>query len=388
MNPDGCFNRVLTNESDFTNAVYPLQEMPSHIRTMLPMFAEKAEFITGYNRSEGEQRARDSATVFTNSDLLHADVYMWAAALFFLLIGFIVTRVFLQFSLRNWTLRRLMKDSLTVIRREMSRVFYYSSDHFKLVTLLYAPLIFPLTTTFLCLFKTSHIVIERPFYPETYFQSLNHRTSLAFFYDQFHPVSSSFREAPRSSIKGQLWNKMIESDRKDLFDFSSYDSAAVLLKLRHGAVDLMVNKSIYFAASLIMPSLKTFFCTFSPEDQLYFIRKMADHDEAESIYGSLIPRALSQGHLIEQRFTRTFESNFLPHHMETLNDPSGILNPLMGTSESHSLRQKVACEDEDAFNPESQVKAIPLFYFKSFFAACAVVWVIAIIFNCIENARE
>ena len=67
-------------------------------------------------------------------------------------------------------------------------------------------------------------------------------------------------------------------------------------------------------------------------------------------------------------------------------DLSEVINPFMGTNRTHQWRQKVACDDENAFIPEGEVKAIPLSYFTSFFAACSAVWLIAIIINCVEIA--
>ena len=116
------------------------------------------------------------------------------------------------------------------------------------------------------------------------------------------------------------------------------------------------------------------------------MKQIANEDEPEFIYGGLMPRAISQAGLVQRRATRVFEAGYLPFHMRTIIDPSAAINPIMGTSKNHLWRQKVACEDEDAFNPETEVKAIPLSYFNSFFAACAVIWVIAIIINCCEKA--
>ena len=51
---DECYDRIVRNESDFTNAFFPIQSVSPVLRNMLPIFTEKAEFITVYNVTNGE----------------------------------------------------------------------------------------------------------------------------------------------------------------------------------------------------------------------------------------------------------------------------------------------------------------------------------------------
>ena len=382
-----CWDRMIRNESDFSNAFYSIQTVWPALRPILPIFVEKVEFLTGYNVTDGKWHVEKTTSVISNVLLLDPQVHLWALMIMATLFCFIIARVILFSVMRREIWAKLGKKGISpgfMIRREMSRVFYHSSSQFKWITFLLTMLVFYLITFFLCVYKTSHVIIVKPFYPENYQQSLDHDTSFAYYYDKFHAVSGGFRDAPPKSLKGKIWRKSWISEHRDSFNVTEMDPSQVFVILRMMAVDLVTSKSIFFAASITMPLLKSSSCSSSPEDQLYIFEQFSDPSESESIFGSPMGQVVQNQELVERTIRHVFEAHLLPYHMKVVFDSTDIVNSVMGTSKSHQWKQKVACSDADAFLPETQVKPISLSYFASFFAACGAVWLLAFIIHCFQ----
>ena len=262
----------------------------------------------------------------------------------------------------------------------MSRVFYRASRQFKLISFMYSILSFCILTGFLCRFKTSKVVVEKPFYPQTYQQSLDYKPSLAFFYDKFSLVSDQFRDAPRNSIKGKMWTKLMASGR--LKEFNTDDDRLQIESIVKVGQEMKANKSICIGASFTLPFVRSFACVFKPNDQLYFLKILSDPIEPEFIYGF----ALSNEFRYKQQYIRkqrhALESDFLSHYFKTCSDPVKLLGP----ENVPSNRQMMACTSDESFEPEVLVISISLNYFKSFFQAALVVWFVAFTINVIQIA--
>ena len=389
--PEECYDRLVRNESDFSNTFFSIRIVSPAMRTMLPIFVEKVEFLSGYIITDGKWDMEETASVITNVYLLDFDVYLWALVLFVSLVLFVIARVVMFSVMRQeiWTkLKRKGVSPGYVIRRELSRVYYNSSDQFKWISLLLTMLVFYLVTSFLCVYKTSHVIIFKPFYPESYQQSLDWDTSYGYYYDKFHPVSGGFQDAPSDSLKGKIWSKSMTSDHNQLFNLSVANPAAIVYLLLRGTSHVMDSKSIYLASTVTMPILKTSSCAASPEDKLYLEYQFSDPSEEESIVGNLLGQAVPNQELVEKRIRHVFEAHLLPYHMKTVFDVFDEVGSMMGTSKSHQWRQKVTCENPNAFLPEAQVKPIPFSYFSTFFAACGLVWFIAFIIHFSQISRK
>ena len=272
MSPDECLQRLETNQSDFSNALIELHKTPPEFHQTQPMFAERVQFVSGFSMKDGESLAKDDATVFSNSDLLKPAVYLCASALFILLMGFVFARILMLSYMRQEAFLRLRKKKITpafMIRREIGRVCYNSTENFKLIALLVSVLMFYMTTSFLCLYKTSQVVIEKPFYPKTYEESFNHKTSLAFFYDQFLAVSGRFSDAPPGSMQRKLWHKLVASGRENDFNPAANSPSQILSLFENGGPEITQNKSIFIGASLLIPVVNTLACASSPVDQIH-----------------------------------------------------------------------------------------------------------------------
>lgn len=375
---DECLERLAKNQSDSTSVFMPIESISPDYYVPHPLIAGKLAFVTGYNMTDGDRKVEDTATVATNLELLHAEVYIWALMLIVSFIMFIITRI----SVLSSPFQRINPRAfIKVVRREVCRVFYHVSVYFKLITLLYSVLCFFILTSFLCLYKTSHVIIEKPFYVKSYQESLEHKTSLAFQYNQFANVTRIFENSPKESLRGKLWAKLVASGRKDDYSAIASNPERMPFLLDKGANELNVRKSICVAAPLISPLLKSIACGFSPQNELWIAKIISDASESEVIYGHAIRAESPYKKLNAARLQLFFETNIIAHNFELGLDQSAAMAELKGTNKKHQWRQKVVCENENAFALDPEVRAIPLLYFHSFFEACVAVWLFAFIFN-------
>lgn len=382
---DECLQRIVNNQSDFVNYLMPLQTISDDYHAQIPLFIGQTQFIAGFKSIEGKGGAKDTATVFTNADLLQLPVYLWALFTVISLVLFVCIRVFMFH--REMPRCSLIQRRTTLTQRiggELSGVFYYSSHHFKLITLLYSLLCFYLVTSFLCLYKTSHIIAENPFYPKTYEQSLRDETSLLLYYDQFAAVSNGFRDASVGSVKRKLWDKLMASSRKDDIFSRDKDAAQLAITLKKFASGILNSRDIAAASSVMIGILKSFACGLSSEDELYFLRILSDPSEAELITSTVFSKRFAGVRTLERSYRRGSESHIVIHHYMLTTDVSYISFEIAGTSRNHQWRQHLACTSPEALEQQVDVHGIPLSYFHSFFVACVSVWAVASLVNLCE----
>lgn len=376
-----CLERLSNNESDSSSVFLPIETIAAGYFVPHPLFSGRLQFVSGYNVSEGVIKEKDSATVAANFFLLEAQVYFWSLILFTSFISFIAFRVTLMY-LNVRRLRRL--PLIYAIKRQISKMIYRSSIRFKLITMLYCILYFYLVTSFLCVYKTSQVIVEKPFYAKSYQESLEHATSLAFYYDQFSDVSSNFKNAPRNSLRGKLWAKLHATGRQDDYSAAKMDPSSVPGLLKKGADEMNVLKGICIVAPLIGPLLKSTACGFSPENELWIVKLIADPIEPEVIYGHAIAELSPFAHFIARKIQFLSETRVIARGFELGLDQSAASAELAATSAHHRWRQKVVCENENAFTSHPRVPAISFFYFRSFFAVCISVWFCALVLNWLQ----
>lgn len=371
-----CLDRLTNNESDLSTVYLPIQEFTDGYFVPHPLIGGRLQFIAAYNISDSDQPGEDVATVVDNFQLLDYEVY---ACSFFLLLSFIlfiIARIWLFTSIshikRSSRLRRIMA--------EVGKIFFYTSTRFKFITALYSMLAFYIMTSFLSVYKTSRVIVDRPFLPKSYQDSLDHESSFAFLYDQISNVSSEFRAAPASSLRGKLWKKLTDAHREN--DFENMDDPTQFAQLVHNMVfEITQRNSIFIAAPIIIPLLKSAGCGLSQENELHVIKVFADPSEPEFNYGNAVRKNSPFVDFIADRLLILLESSIAAHGFELGFDQFEATARIAGTSKSHQWKQRVVCDHENAFIVEPEVQAIALHYFGSFFSSTLVIWAIALVIN-------
>lgn len=382
VNPNECFRRLESNESDHTNLLIPIQTISPHYYAPQSMFFGQNQFISGFKTSETTEPGEDSATVISNFHLLEFEVYLWSLIFQLILLVYVTARVLVLLKKQIKSMRGFIFLA-RVIFHHIGRVFNHSNDRFRLITLLYAVFCFYIVTMFLCVYKTSHVIAERPFHPTTYEQSLNYESSVVGFYDQFVVVSKDFESAVSGSIKRQLWDKMIASGFSDKykFDLDKIDLQYLPDLLNHSLRGILMNKGIAIASSITIALPKSLFCGYSPEGQLYFLKTFADPSESEMIYGYATAKQFSGAHIVAKNLQRAFEGHIIKRHYDISLDVAYVSHRFAGTSASHQWRQYLACNHENALIPDVEVQPVSLSYFHSFLFGCSFIWIIAFIIN-------
>lgn len=369
-NTQQCIDRLVSNESDLVNNDIPMETISPHYHVPLPSLAGKFQFSSGYVMTDGQQHTEETASVLTNVDLLDTQVYLAALALFTCFILLISARVLMHSSkLSIWR-----KASL--IGKEIGRVIHHTSRSFKLINFLSSVLLFYLITSFLCLYKTSHVVIERPFYPKSYQESLEYKTSIAHLVDEISVVSESFENSPPDSIKRKIWMKWKTYGQKNLFSPKKIEPGSMLNFIAFFRTELS-RGSLVVVSPLIVHFLRSGTCSISRESELFVIKIFTDSLDREVIFGNPVRK----GSILPSRYSSRYRGAFEYHIGDVMwaraLDVGDLAAAVMSTSRTHRWRQKVVCENENAFAPETQVHPIPLRYFRSFSNACAWVWLLA-----------
>lgn len=374
---DLCAERLLSNQSDISFTNIPMATTSPYYHVPQPSLSGKLQFSTGYFRADEEQRGEETATALSNVHLLDVKVYLSVLSLFTSFFLFIAARILILSRRNN------IRSKLSFIGREITRVIHHTSENFRLITLLCSVLLFYLVTSFLCLYKTSQIVVPRPFYPKSYQESLDHATSIAYLIDEVSHVSDSFKNAPVDSVKRKIWQKSNSSGKYNLFSPESYDldNVGPLIDLFNQE---LARGSIFVASTLSSLLIKSFACGVSRENELFVLKMLSDPLEKEIIFGIPVRNNFSLTSYYQFRYRRQFENLVLDVMWARLFDLTDMAGELAATSFSHLWRQKVVCQDENAFAPVVQVHAIPVRYFNSSFKVCLCIWLVALFMHIIQ----
>lgn len=382
LNSNECLQRIINNESDFSNLFIPLHADSPYYHAPQTIFPGKNQFLAGYVISETNNTDKDTATVFTNVELLEPAIYMWSLIFLASIFTFVSFRVSIHMKIRIDTLSALLLLIRSILR-QISGILYRSNNHFRLMTIIYSLFCFYMITTFLCIYKTSHVIAERPFYPKSYQESLDYKTSLVSFYDQFVVVSRDFKSASPDSTRKKLWNKLIKSGLYAKYSIDPQTTTPTefpTLMLRF-ILAIVEEKFIAVASSITMPLLKSLGCGFSPENQLWFIKIFSDSSEREIIYGYVTGKNFIGAKNLAKKLRSAFEFGIVRHHYDLALEVTFVANRLSGTTKAHQWRQNLACNHEEALIADVEVHPVSLPYFHSFFVTCALVWTTAFIIH-------
>lgn len=379
--PHGCISHIENNLSDSSSLLVPMRTESPFYSVRFPILASKVEFISGYSILEEEIDGKETATVFSNLHLLEGEVYGWYLFLLTAFIFFIHLKIAIFLSLRGEF------DSpmryIEAVKHELSAVFYLQSNEFKWITLLYSLSCFYLITSFLILYKTSHVVLNKPEIARTYEDTIRMKSSTAIYYDQFAVSSSSFRNASRDSVKGQIWMKSIAAGTDKFFDTAGRDPVQFkgIMELATKIVTKM--KGIIVGMTFVIPVLKALTCGSSPESELFYLFVNSDPSESEEILGYPFSDSFRLSSHWQLHHRRIYESHIVPNFYKSSFESFGslIASMLRNPSHNHQWRQSIACNDPNAFRDGPPVAPIPLDYFISFFRISFYVTIFSFFFN-------
>lgn len=378
---DECVDRLQRNLSDFASPMFLYHDASNahKFKVPVPMFLSRMSFFTGYDLTGRSLKPKECGTVFDNINLIYPSTQLWAALLVLSFILVILARIFAVWHHKyilygKWKLfhRRQSKWFSAKfmgkkVLQELLRAYNGTSDNNRGVSFLFIVLCFYLATGFRSLYKTSQIIIEQPFVVDSYEKLLQDKTSMPIFYDLIANASQKFSEAPRDTLRGKIWSKVINSGmdlRDSVIGNYSLLTLPALVRRVFGQMDR--SHFVVFAASATLDMPKTMFCASSHEDELWRFFTFADESEKEELLGYPLSLDYPRERYFVSRIRRLFESHIIIKFYKMAFDQSSYTYDLMGANNHHRNEQNRACTDEYTMDQEMNVKAIAMSYYKSF----------------------
>ena len=198
-----------------STSTFLFSEDSPYYQVPVPMFVSKVVFMTGYDLKGKTFQPKDYGTVFTNISLLEAPVYLWVLFLVVSLIAVIWASKLIHSRQRSKLRRNRLSNSTKKNRSIKNRLIMRclrrtrlvldgKSEKLRLITFLCVILSFYLVTSFMILYKTSRIIVEKPFVVTNYEQSINDRTALPGFFDFQFSVSQKFKNSPDWTLRAKV----------------------------------------------------------------------------------------------------------------------------------------------------------------------------------------
>ena len=391
-----CLERLNDNQSDFTSAMFPHSESSDNYMVHAPFLPSKISFISGYDMNRKQMIPKDCADVFYNLTLLEPSIYFCSFLLIFSLASIISVKTFMHIRMRrrNISSRRKKPYEISFIIKctlRQMRMALYGRKH-RWTGLLLSILLFYLITSFMLIYKTSQIIMDEPFMVKSYQDLLMDKTALPLFYDPVIKVSTRFKNAPKDTLKGKIWSKLIDAfPKKDPIiekEFMIRGNIPVedaVKYVRRTFKKMHEDHSIIIGSSATINVLKTFYCGTSPENELWRILTFSDESEHEILMGFALSNFYPHQKFYTQRMRRQFEQYIISHFFivsQNMIETSQRLSYIT----SQARKQELACSDSYSVEKEIHVEAITLDYFLTFFLFLIILFMLGVIIFAMEVA--
>ena len=361
---DECNKRFKNNESDFSTATLP-QPGSREYRTPVPLMASKVSFATGYDTIARTLKVRDGGDAFFNFALLDASVYFYSLLLTLLFVLMVAFNTWMRWKRKKKKEASLVKLTL----KNVMSVYYFNSDDFRVVSLLFVILSFYLVNSFKSVYKTSKIIVEEPFVVKNYHELLEDETALPVFYNPLTKISDQFEFAPKNSLRSQIWSKLLQRTGGNTADFFILGiNNRRNLTAYMSSIFRKLDKQNYaiFGTTRTVELLKEFLCGISPEKELWQVFLFSDPSEHEDLLGfPLSSSSPNERYFIQgqRKFVEFAISNAF--YAKVPKRTKLFAYALSNTTRAHRYLQDLVCRGH-AMDPDVDVAAIKVGYFGSF----------------------
>lgn len=392
-----CEEELASNTTDLSTELYLTSEKYTNFTIPAPSWAQKAVMLGAYDMANVTKY--EMASALTSYRLLETAVYMATGTLLLILLLALIAfslfkhhrRVEALLMMENSAngfdrdLIRMKRQLLTqkgftigMVKNQVSSFFKGSGCDFKWIGFLVTMLIFYVVFYFNSVYSTSSIVLRGPKLLTTYSEVAEHPTASAYFSDFMLKVSTNFKNAPASSVKGRIWKKHFMLQKEG----SGSGYAGLIIQCY---LDMRDKKSVTLASSMVLPIAKGTFCALSPPEELRYIKVSADQSEHENVYGfalsvhfKSVKKVIAGLRLIEQS---DVYSTLVAKAADQYFDMSRML---MGKSKGEVLRQQKACDGQLTVQVEP-LQPVKLRFWFSLIRFLLGVQLIALLVLCIEK---
>lgn len=381
MKNEECLERLGANDSDFASGMFSYFSQSADGYTVpVPMFVSIANILTGYKITHSKDQTISCASVFDNLSFLEPPVYMVSLLLLVLLIAIICLTVAARFH-HSYSVNRIISTGnvqrrwtrlLTKTANEVHTLTRRRESTFKLISVLYSVLSFYLITSFMCLYKTSQVILVKPPIVTSYEQLLQSTHSVPIFYDVLFQVTDEFKNAVASSFESRVWQRLQRSPRAKRLIVTGDNQGAEIISLLRVCFSRIVNEhDVIIAKSLMVKMIKTLTCASSPESEKWRLMVFVDKNARESLLGYALSRTYTHPRYFSERMRILFESKLIHHYFDIATDASWLAYLLTGASKRHQQEQNYACSDEFTLKSQDGTPAITVAYFTSFVSLIA-----------------
>lgn len=387
-NEELCMQELKSNESDISSILRFLDENAQNYTIPTVMADSRIEFTTGYTIASLFLKHSRESTALSNFTLLDAYVQVINVILSVLMATCVVARCIIFWrqnvilaSKRGITLKSEMK-------REVSHLFFlHSSSNSRWVSFLFSLLIFYLINSFKISYKTSHVVMDKPFIVSSYTHLLQDDKSLPVFWNFLYSKSKLFENSPPSSLRGQIWAKLMKSGKDlrdhihDTFDVNEFDFFDRVFE--------WISRShyIFIGSTEDIQIWKGLICAMSPPGQLRRLFVFSDPSENARLAGLPVSKFYSEQDIVKKAFTRITELGvFRLMFLEAKILMMRMMLQLFLAGAKHRYEQTLACDDDFKFKEDTTVTAITVNYFVSFFYATLIIIILVTIVLGLEQS--
>lgn len=378
-----CVDRMKNNLSDWATMTLSFYRDLNHYTVPVPFLVAKIEMITGYNITQDNNDAQDTANVFTNLELLHFSYFIVLSCIMISFFIIIIWRVSFQlrYSVRrvNWTSGGRNRIIMKLATKHMSQVLLGESYHFRWIAFLCSLMLFSLVTSFNCLYKTSRVVQQETFVVKTYDELMEHPTAMPLFFNAVGNIVDRFRGKPASDIHGRIWSKIPIGREKEFITTAETSSSDFLSLLERIFMQMNGRKSVIFVPSTFALMVKTLLCGSSLDNEIWNLLKFVDPSESEEILGYGLSDHFDDPRYFQQRIRRGFESFLFIHYYTRALDVREIPYSLRGTKEDKKHKQNLVCDGEPLFYQQPEVHAISMRYFQTFIISLSCINLLALL---------
>lgn len=364
-----CINRVQKNVSDYASTVVSYASSNDMYRIPVPLFTHKTAIFTGYNASDASIFLRESVTALSNfQELFRRSIFIISLLMLSTLLCFVTMKSALVFSL-VFSDTRLGRSAGRALKRKMQLKFTWKSvhdtlsmksRHFRWIAFLVSILLFFLITAFTLLFQTSQVINDTPRPIDSYKALLAHASAVPAFFNSMARVSSDFEDAKEGSIRAAVWSRLINSNVSLVSHV--YDGFALdvnfpnLLKNLIG--EMSAKRYVIIVSTMTLGLLKSFFCSLSPENELWRLLEFYDACEGETLMG--YPVTVAYDHIVSKRLRYAFDTHVAQMFYKRLYDIREVGHSLRPTSRKHQHEQDLLCEAD--FHHDNSVIVSSLAY--------------------------
>ena len=341
---DECMNRLVSNQSDFTTTVVPFYHSNDIYKISVPMFTHRTTIFSGYNATDASLFVKETVTAMSNFvKLFHRSIYLVSVALMLSLMLYVMIKARVMQSLLRSSRSGPSKHKLRYMLKSVLETLRMRSRNFRWIVFLLSILSFFLITTFTILFQTSQVIHDLPHPIDSYKALLSYPSAVPGFYNSMAKVSDAFKSAKKGTIQHEVWNRLIELSKPieshiyNGFDIDPKFVDAIKTHVR----EMSANRHVIILSTMTLGLLKSFFCSLSPEEELWRLLEFHDPSEGQILMG--YPMRVEYDAPLSRKLRRIFDTHVAEIFYKRTYDIRDVGYSLLSTSRKHQSEQDRIC---------------------------------------------